>query len=102
MAEEEFKSFKELAHEARVLEKKAPRKVTVRLPEFELGEKNIVLLSPADITDLSYYDLLNEMDKVYKARAASYLAEGRAPPLKSRQVLKPRVKGASANEEEKK
>ena len=79
----ELVSFEKLASEARKLEKKAPRKVTVSLPEFKLEEKDIVLLSPADITHLSYYDLLNEIDKVYKARAAAYLVEGRAPPPKS-------------------
>lgn len=58
-------SYAELANAARMLEKKA-KKVPPTLPEYSLQEKDIVLLSPADITQLSYYDLLNEYYKIYK------------------------------------
>ncbi len=61
-------TYAEAVKEARALEKKA-QKIPVVLPEYKLQEKNIVLLSPADITQLAYADLVNEYYKVYKYKA---------------------------------
>lgn len=61
-------TYEELSKEARALEKKA-QKLPVELPEYKMQEKDVVLLSPADITQLEYFDLLNEFHRVYKYKA---------------------------------
>lgn len=81
MAEQEA-GFQELQRIARELEKKAEAIPSVP-PKIELREDQIVLLSPADIVNLSYYDLVNEAAKVYKYRAAKALVAGKPVPRPS-------------------
>ncbi|MBI5159073.1 hypothetical protein HY992_03050 [Candidatus Micrarchaeota archaeon] len=67
-------TYADASKEARTLEKKA-QKLPVELPEYKMQEKDIVLLSPADITQLEYYDLLNEFHRVYKYKAMKTITE---------------------------